>query len=393
MPEAVTIARSSDARTRGLTLIELMVAMTIFLILGGSLILFLRVGIQTWRVGEERREVFERSQAILDQMERDLLCTFADPSHGTEGVVDVLFLSDYDMNGRQRIRFVRTLAGEMRHPITRDAGTLTGALGDYDYIEDSMESKELLLRAPGGLQEIAYAMDPRPSQGILWRGVKSPIGGHGTLFDDENLYDFTELEEFEKTGDLVRSPLPRCRPFADGVMHLSFHFWGHETERWGDPGAGSGSPLDGWDSTRAILNIEEYGATFPSVQGSRHEHRDDVFPSRVQMLVTLSPARATRVARLADDIGPDDLTIRVDTTERYPDGAFQFIRIDQEWIRYDSRSSRSFEVSADGGRGARGTEALSHERGARVEFGYTFSRVIRIPATRFSEWGTERGRR
>ena len=67
-------------RCRGMTLIELMVAMSIFLVLGAGLVMFLRVGIQTWRVGERRREVYERGQAILDQMAGDFSCTFSDPS-------------------------------------------------------------------------------------------------------------------------------------------------------------------------------------------------------------------------------------------------------------------------------------------------------------------------
>ena len=60
-------------RTRGMTLLELMVAMTIFLVLGAGLVMFLRVGIQTWRVGERRREIYERGQAILGQLASDLV--------------------------------------------------------------------------------------------------------------------------------------------------------------------------------------------------------------------------------------------------------------------------------------------------------------------------------
>ena len=84
--------------------------------------MFLRVGLNTWRVGEIRRESYERAQSILDQMESYLVSAYTDPSHGQRGLVDVIFLSDYDLNGRQRIRFVRSLAGETRHPITREAG-------------------------------------------------------------------------------------------------------------------------------------------------------------------------------------------------------------------------------------------------------------------------------
>ena len=230
----------------GITLIEMMVAMTIFLVLGGSLVLFLRVGMRTWRTGEARREAFERAGAILDQVAGDLVCTFSDPSHGTGGVVDVLYLSDYDLNGRQRLRFVRTLAGEMRHPITQGAGTLTGALAEYDYIDDAFESKELILRAPGGLQEVAYVMDRRKESETLWRGVKSPIGGRHTLFDDKNIYNW-------KPDEIHPLPMRRARPFADGVLYLEFNFWGNGTTTWGSAQSTDRRAYTSWDSTRGIL--------------------------------------------------------------------------------------------------------------------------------------------
>ncbi len=141
-PELRSSSPFFQRSTSGITLIELMVAMTVFLMLGGALVMFLNTGIRTWRVGEARREAFERAQAILETLADDLSSTFPDPSHGTHGEVDVIFLSDYDDQGRQRLRFVRTLAGEMRHPITQDAGSLTGGLGEYDYMDDALEVKQ-----------------------------------------------------------------------------------------------------------------------------------------------------------------------------------------------------------------------------------------------------------
>ena len=89
MPTVASRARASSVG--GLTLIELMVAMTIFLLLGGGLVMFLRVGIDTWRVGETRREAFERAGAILETLADDLRCTFSDPSHGAGNVVDLSY--------------------------------------------------------------------------------------------------------------------------------------------------------------------------------------------------------------------------------------------------------------------------------------------------------------
>jgi len=349
---------------RGMTLIELLVALTVFLVLGSSLVLFLRTGIDTWRVGEMRRESFERGQAILDQLVDDLRALHPDPYHGDGGEVDVLLLSDYDANGRQRLRFVRSLAGETRHPITRDAGALTGGFADYDYENDAFESGAGLLRAAGGLQEVAYIFDPSARSELLWRGVRSPIGGERSLLRDENLVP---------ENGRVRG----FRPFADGVLYLEYNFWGPLTTTWL---GGEGGALPGWDSTRGILP-DAGGSTSVA---SRHEPRDDIFPARVQVVLVLRPARAAQFGRLVSPIGASDTEITLDNARHYPELAFPYIRIDDEWIRYATVSGRSF-LGCE--RGVRGTEAVDHAAGTPAIYGTTFSRVIRVPGARDSRWG------
>ncbi|MEM7260704.1 MAG: type II secretion system protein [Planctomycetota bacterium] len=355
---------------RGMTLIELLVAMAVFIVLGSTLVMFLRVGINTWRVGEIRREAFERSSAILDQIEADISATYSDPSNGYEGKVDVIFLSDYDENGRQRVRFVRSLGGEMRHQITQTAGAWTGGIGEYDFIEDKVEMEEGIMKAPGGLQEIAYLMDPDSESEMLWRGMKSPIGGSTTIFSDDNLY------RFEEDGETKPQ---RARPLASGVLYVEYNFWGQDTHSWSsDEDRG---PQSWWDSTRGIMDDDS------AADGSRHEWRDDVFPSRVQIVLVLRPARATRLAKLDRDIAAGDDEIRVDRADGYPDGAFQYVRIGNEWIQYESRDDR---VLSGCRRGARGTEPAAHSKGTPVVYGSTFSRVVRIPGARTTEWGASR---
>lgn len=358
---------------RGMTLLELLVATTIFIFLGGSLVLFLRVGVETWRVGEMRREAYERAQAILDTVAEDLRSTYSQPSQAETGVVDVLFLADFDPNMRQRLRLVRTLAGEMRHPITREAGSYTGAYADVDYVGDSWELAQKVLRAPGGLQEVAYLMDPDPKVEILWRGVRSPIAGPGSLFDDANIYE-------ESKEGVPPHLQPVMRPLADGVLYFQLDFWGPGTRHWRTPGAHAlpQSALDWWDSTRGILDPP--GGTQEGVgyvAGSRNDPRDDVFPRRVQAILVLRPARATRLAQLSSDLKSDATQIPVDTTEHYPDDSFRYIRIDNEWIHYESKTAKMF-LNVE--RGVRGTKAAAHSARTPVVYGTTFCRVIRLPA-------------
>lgn len=365
-------------RTTGMTLIELLVATGIFLFLGSALIMFLNVGINMWRVGEIRREAFERAQAIMDTIGSDLTSTFPDPSNGTKGRVEVIFLSDTDANGRQRVRFVRTLEGEMRHPVTQHAGTLTGAYFDYDYDADAEQLDMGMLRAPGGLQEIAYLLDPRAELDLMYRGARSPIGGPTTLFHDDQLYSWDEADE------LPVGPASLLRPVADGVLHIEFRFWGQDTESWiydENYPERSVATIE-WDSTGGLLAAE--GEELD--ESSRHEFRDDVFPSRVQIVLVLRPARAARFGQLSTSLSESDDTIQVDRTTHYPDGAFQYVKIGDEWIRYGRKTKNSFDEVE---RGVRGTIAAEHERGTPVLYGTTFTRIVRIPGARRSNWRGE----
>ena len=102
------------------------------------------------------------------------------------------------------------------------------------------------------------------------------------------------------------------------------------------------------------------------------------------MTLVLRPARATPFGRLTEDISATEVErIPVDNTRHYPDGAFQYVRIDEEWIRYGAKDARSFrEVT----RGVRDTVSTEHLAGAVVVYGTTFRRVIRIPGARDSRW-------
>ena len=126
----------------GLTLIEILVALGIFMMLGSSLVMFLRDGMSTWQIGESRREAYERAGAIMDLIGEDLRSSFTQSDPGPDnGLVDVLMLCDMDDFNRPRLRLVRTLSDETRNPVTRIAGSYTGGLAEVDYRNDSQEAK------------------------------------------------------------------------------------------------------------------------------------------------------------------------------------------------------------------------------------------------------------
>ena len=352
-------------RQQGLTLIEILVALGIFVMLGSGLVMFLRDGISTWQIGESRREGIERAEAILEPMCADLRSLFTQPDPGPGGgYVDVLLLCDRDANRRSRLRMVSVLDEETRNPISRIAGSLTGGLADIDYRNDSMEARLGILRAPGGLCEVSYSMGPEQASEVLWRGFKSPIGGEGSLFEDANL-----------APDVDGTPM-RSRPVADGVLYLQWSFWGGDRRHWdrGKPQA----PITFWDSTRGILEPDrDSGISWDA--GSRDDPEDDVFPDTVEVLLVLRPARSLALGRLTIDLDERSRTIPVDSTAQYPMGADNYIRIDSEWIRVGRIDSDAFH-GCD--RGVRGSLATTHQRLRPVVHGSTYHKTVRIPGSR-----------
>ncbi|MFO7900359.1 MAG: prepilin-type N-terminal cleavage/methylation domain-containing protein, partial [Planctomycetota bacterium] len=60
------------ARSRGLTMVELLVAIGILSVLGLALAQLMSTGMATWRSGEVRRGAYERAQYVFDRVRTDL---------------------------------------------------------------------------------------------------------------------------------------------------------------------------------------------------------------------------------------------------------------------------------------------------------------------------------
>ncbi|MHC5040637.1 MAG: PulJ/GspJ family protein, partial [Planctomycetota bacterium] len=367
----------------GFTLTEILIALSIFIVLGSMLVLALRSGVDTWRITEDKRLVYEQAQIILKQIEQDLV-NAAIPRRGEEGEVVVRFLCDLDSNRRYRLRFVRTIKGGMADTALRTSGT--GPPEEFQDVLNGKEDGEKNLQPLGGLMEVAYVMDPDPASDILYRGVRAPVGGKGSLFNDANLNSRKKVIE-------------RCTPVADGVLYLGFQFWTQYTTTWNlqtnlseSLGAECGPEVT-WDSTRGVLPHPKTkaGKKNPNVfwlaAGSASEHipADDIFPRQVQIMLCVAAGGGAPHATLTDDIDAKERTIVVDSagsfpTEDDPD-LFRYIRIGNEWVYYESRSAFSFDTRSQA-RGARGTKPQDHEAGEDVWGGRTFVLTAKVPAHR-----------
>ena len=415
--------------TGGYTLLEVVIAVGILTLLGSGLATLLTQGISIWRRAENRGRVYDQARILLERMAEDIRSSVVLSDSGG-GDAWVRFICDEDLQGRQRLRFVRTISAETSDAILRHGGKTLSLKSPavYDGNNDSKEARHGRLGAPGGLMEVIYLRDPRLSQTYLWRGFRSPVGGMRSLVNkevpgEEKLADLADvIIDLEKkalgvamTGEEQETHLDReaqalddfewnmeqlGRPLTDGVLFLGFSFWGPTTNTWDESekplqvvgGRRSSGPLFHWDSTRAILNwtggdSDEF--MFRSSDGSLTDSSDDIFPEQVEITLVLRDDNSESFY-LLDRISKGDQSFRVSKSFSLPENeADRYLLVGGEWMYMRDVNGTRVTIESYG-RGRRGTEATSHLQGERVDLGATFRRVVVMPGSQKSRGAGER---
>ncbi len=404
--------------SRGFTLIELMVAMVIFSVLGIALIALLRQSTAFLEKGQAGSEV----QDVLENIDRQFGDDFANvyiKSSSAEGMPDVRFLCDRigwdtDADGTDdtwapRLSFVRSPSGEASDAVLRRGGVKPGAMGVVDGQDDPKEAEDGDLRAAGGKEEVVWLLvpdakkdrkDEDPSLMTLYRAFRMPVGGGAASFLPQEPFGGRKTEVSRMGITTRQEAQERLRPVLTDVLYLSFGFWTRHTtadaarlvvsgrladEQPPNRGGGGLSPL--WDSTRGIYPKGNGPGQFFLGKGpaSLTDPVDDVFPARVRVTIVVDrPGRTSGTSELTRNIGTEDSLIPVDHTDFAPGGdpAARFIKIGREWIQWSAKDSRSFTVEK---RGVRGTKAEAHEVGVPVRAGATLVREYSIPTYR-EDW-------
>ena len=263
--------------------------------------------------------------------------------------------------------------------------------------------------------------------GLLYRGIRSPIGPPLSLFDP-GAFELAPLlpagigpgaapaatPAATPTGTPGASAPPAdpyaprpalLRPYGTEVVYFEVLFWSQFSNTWStrypalrDPeGDENPGPLTYWDSTRALLRFEGASAreyhTFKSA-GSLDDPRDDVFPSAVQVTLCFrEPPEAGSSSFLAQPFarGDRELVVQdagrlVKDDSRPPSERTGFLLIDDEWVRYEGVSGNTFAITT---RGARYSVEADHEAEVEVVAGATFTLVIDVPAWR-EDWSERR---
>src|SRR5687767_11631171 len=96
-------------RSRGMTLIELLVAFVVLLMLVAALVTLTTRSLETWTAGEARKDMYDRAQVALDLISADLRNMYGENEWFTNGMQALpapALQADVDKNNRPRIRFV-----------------------------------------------------------------------------------------------------------------------------------------------------------------------------------------------------------------------------------------------------------------------------------------------
>jgi len=374
-------------RNRGFTLVELLIAMSLFVVLSTALIALLTQAFTFLTAGNQGSEVSDRTNDFLRPFQEDLDNLLVERSLDP-GVPSVRLLSDYikwDATGNksadlwvQRLVFVRSTRDETADPVSRLAGSKPGSKDRATGTGDGDAAKAGTLMAPGGEVEVMYMAVPTdavdPGVMTLFRATRSPPGGtkkSPSLFDVKirNLEDIQAIAE----------------PLATGVLYFGVRFWSSETKRWDSDFSrpSSAGPLLSWDSTRGVLppGLMPNEFFFSLGKASLTDPRDDVSPRMIKVAFVFERiGREKERAELIEAIDDGARKVPVsDTAFAVTSKEYLYLKVGTEWMSYSNVGEDGFRVIR---RGVRGTVAMSHKEGEFVRAGYTVERVVELPSFR-----------
>ncbi len=391
----------------GFTILELLVAMSMFAILGIAVVSLLGQGLNLFTSGTADTTMQDRVQAILPVIREDFAAiqpaeapevppppapegadvaiTPTQSAVAIHGPLCQLMANTVKLKnlGSDRaiecyyVAFVRSNAREGEDSILRNAGSTPAGSGIQlkAYEPSTVESGTTgNLLATGGLQEIVYIAMPddpdMPGMLTLYRLFRAPAGGPKSLLASVGgvPVNFDSVEKVRAAG----------RPVLDGVIHFGATFRNVFATSWSD-GAGAGKVMDGsayvgpiWDSTRA--NDPKFA--MHKGKESLGDVRDDVFPAMARIDLTLAiegPYGFNRgEALVGAPMTLDDRRVVLTSIEPLfrPGPLERFIKIDAEWMSVNAEATDFGEKRITVGRGKRMTKAVEHRVDEPVYFGY-----------------------
>ncbi len=402
---------------RAFTLLEIMIAMSLFSAIGFAVVMLMGAGVDMWLQGTRGSRAEDRREMSLPRLEDDLRMVRI-PSQRDRIPVDLKggkqqeelralvpenrFSSGYITYkfGEREIpcrylSFVRSMQGLGEIEVyARRAGTNPKGKAYIDGTNDEQEFKENMHRPTGGQIEVLWIWLPdgdEPGLGTVYRAYRSPIGGKGTLLDPKNYADH---------GALMRVIKPQ--PVFQDVLMFDLYFWTQFTTTWefhkGDPrvtsriiaradasGATPGpqpcGPSRTWDSTRGLQVAGPNGFRLHKTAKSANYAADDIWPRAVRIEFALREMQSElkrSLATSAPSFSVHDANFATGMGVIYN----MMFKIGPEWVRVRERDSRDLDTFILDGRGRRGTVAVNHAEDTPVYFGRIYDVTVPMPVFR-----------
>lgn len=398
---------------RAFTLLEVLVAMSLFTVVGFAVVMLMSTGVEMWIRGNRGSMQVDRQEQSLPRLGDDLRMLIVpaqrdripfdpanpDPDREPEPrIPENRMLSGYlsvqmgdTVYPCRYLSFVRQSRGlpEVELYEAR-AGRNSKADAYIDGKNDEEEFKNGMHLATGGGVEVLWIWLPdedRKGVGTLYRAYRSPVGGAGTLLDPRNFDSLKRIREELKP-----------QPIVQAVLHFDLLFWTQYTTSWEwskdeprvtrrpDKSAGGTlterpacGPSRTWDSTRGIFTDRDFRLS--RGQASAGFTGDDIWPRMVRVEFCLREEETS----LARDFGGGDRDFTVVSGD-FATGRGELVdvpmKIGAEWIEVRARDSVYRDRFIIGRRAQRETREQSHSEGTPVYFGQMFDTTITVPAFR-----------
>lgn len=415
--------RSPRRQQSGFTLLEILISMAIFTVLGTMVVFFMRQSLNIFYAGTRESAMLDRMDTVLPQVRDDLMGiaipdNFDPPRPSpTQDVLDRMgrakpppppavdvrlrsgFINLTQVNDPKfkqypcpYIAFVITDAGEWSNKLKRRAGETPVAGGKQDALTPASViagDRTSVYLPTGGRTEICWIAVPTaamtddggpsyPAILTLYRGFRSPIGHpEKSLLDPANLDTPAEIKK-------------ACTPVAEGLLHFGAvwrRVFATDWETSLSTGVGETSAYVGrmWDSTRAL------DKDWPLHRGkeSLPDPSDDIFPAFVKLEATLAgssqfgPGRGE--LRLRENVPADALRIKVTDTDPLLAtnlGKRRFLKIGSEWMEYSLADVDYIKNEVRVRRARRGTKAAVHVADSWCYVGLPAHLEVRLPVYR-----------
>jgi prepilin-type N-terminal cleavage/methylation domain-containing protein len=359
----------------GMTMIELLCALTILALLMLLVFQLIDRTLDVWRRSETRRSLLEQAASVADIFAHDLRGL----ENGVQGDL-VLEWARFDTDGDgiaetkwPRLRLVRQasaaevarLSEELQRDSREKAATPAAELRVLNSVPGLVET--IWLVAPASL------VDPDArAEGILWRGER--------LVDDASSKSFFAPDFLGTSG---RPPAGATEELTTGLLWMQVLCAArtsvvHDGWRLGNEPADACASWDAWGRERPDTSAVAWNQQHP---GSLPVHGRPALPRRVRLEVEFERASdRTRRTRLLNVVDQADTRLSLDDGARLPEpGAF--VLVDSEWMQLTSVEGDSAAVK----RGERGTTARSHPSGALVHWGAPLAREVVVTTAR-EDW-------